>query len=151
MSDGATWIGLAVTFATLVFGIYQYHSTKREEFRQAFWQKQYETYKEVTEIAAAIAIADDLDAVKEERERFWQLYWGSMAIIENRNVFDAMVEFGEDLRDQTVRGHSSSGLLQLSYNLARACRESLKSTWEPVQIDDIPAQRSSSKDPFRKS
>lgn len=137
----AAWIGVLLTVVTVASGVLQYRHTKEQEFRKEFWEKQFALYSEATQLAASIAVAKDLRDVEEERQRFWKLYWGPLSMVENKAVFDAMVAYGEDLNNQEVRGHTSSELKQLSYKLARACRESLKDTWEPVMLDDIPAAK----------
>ena len=66
-------------------------------------------------------------------------------MIEDQAVFDAMVNYGEDLSNQEELGHTPSRLKRLSYFLARACRNSLKETWEPVILDNIKEKTSSNK------
>ena len=135
------WFGVIATMATVIIGIAQYSHSKDQEFRKAFWEKQYQLYSEVTDIAAKIAVADDLDDVVEERAKFWHLYYGKMSIVENKAVYDAMVAFGKKLEPLEKSGKTAFELRVFAYNLARACRESLKHTWEPVLLDDIPNDR----------
>ncbi len=127
--------------ATIGTGILQYSHSKDQEFRKAFWEKRYELYSEVTDLAAKISVSEDLDKVKNERKAFWHLYWGRMSIVESKAVYDAMVLYGQKLKSLEPSGNTSPDLQQLSYKLARACRNSLKNTWEPVLLDDIPENR----------
>ena len=135
------WLGVIATMATIIVGIVQYNHSKDQEFRKAFWEKQYKLYSEVTEIAAKIAVSDDLNDVADERANFWHLYYGKMSIVENKAVYDAMVAFGRKLESLEKSGGAAFELRLFAYNLARACRESLKDTWEPVPLDDIPNDR----------
>ena len=93
--------------STVLAGIYQYSHSKEQEFRRAFWEKQFGLYNEVTEFAAKIAAADDLKSVENERLSFWHLYWGRMSIVENQAVFDAMVAFGGALKESERSGYAS--------------------------------------------
>jgi oligoendopeptidase F len=136
-----SWIGVLATLATIGSGIYQYSHSKDQEFRKAFWEKQYQLYSEATDIAAKISVAKDLQNVEKERAEFWYLYYGKMSIVENKAVYDAMVTYGKKLESLEEAGRTSPELKQLAYNLSRACRESLKATWEPVPLDDIPTDR----------
>jgi len=136
-----SWIGVLATLATLGSGIYQYGHSKDQEFRRAFWEKRYQLYSDATDLAASIAIAENLASVAEERSKFWQLYYGKMSIVEDRAVYNAMVDFGKKLEPLENSGNTSPELKIFAYGLARACRESLKNTWEPVALDDIPNDR----------
>lgn len=137
-----TMLGALCAFA---WGLYQHFDTKRSEFRKAFWEKRYELYSRATCAAAKIALAPNVDSVPTERAEFWSLYWGDLSIVESKAVHDAMVAFGEKLSEIETAPERANGLKQLSYFLARACRESLKATWEPVPLDDIPVKTAWSK------
>ncbi|WP_299229093.1 hypothetical protein [uncultured Psychroserpens sp.] len=130
-------VATIATLSTILVGIFNYSDKKEGEFRKVFWEKRFEFYQKVTDLAAAIAIAKDLESVKDEREKFWILYWGKLSMIEDQAVFDAMVNYGDHLFNQEKMGQKAYGLKQRSYLLARACRNSLKETWEPVVLDDI--------------
>jgi hypothetical protein len=132
---GWTLLGAVLAFG---WGLYQYIDTTRSEFRKAFWEKRYALYSKACTAAAKIAVASDLTTVQKERDEFWNLYWGELSIVESKSVHDAMVAFGNGLGVLERQPESANGLKRLSYFLARACRESLKDTWEPVPLDDIP-------------
>ena len=57
--------------------------------------------------------------------RFWELYWGELALVEDRRVEGAMKAFGDAL----IAGASADALQRLSLSLAHACRESLAESW----------------------
>lgn len=135
------WIGVLVTVGTLVGGLWQYQHTREQTFRQRFWEARYALYHEATEVAAHIAVADDLLSVEPQRQRFWQLYWGPLSMLEDPAVYDAMVAFGGKLSELEGRGRTDGELRQLSYALARACRTSLRATWEPVPLDELVAEK----------
>jgi hypothetical protein len=94
-------------------------------------------YIEATETAAKIprtpagATKDDL--VK----RFWQLYWGALALVEDDEVARAMVAYGEGLKAEPKQ---ASDLETLAIGVAHACRNSLKTLWVP-QLGSIQAVR----------
>lgn len=130
-------LGAVVVFG---LGVLQYYDTKEQEFRKAFWEKQYDLYSKATAAAAQIVTAKGLASIAAERKVFWELYWGQLAIVEDRRVMLAMADFGISL-DAWERGNAKLVQPELSYRLARACRNSLKATWEPAPIDDLPGDR----------
>ena len=136
--NGYELIGKPEIIAGIAFliGLLQYIDTRNKEFRKVFWQKQFDLYSKAVRAAANIAIAPNIESVKTECHEFWSLYWGELSIIENIIVRDAMVDYGEQLK-KVESGEKIEVLQHCAYLLARACRESLKETWEPVKLDDI--------------
>jgi hypothetical protein len=122
---------------TIGTGIYQYRDKKNQEFRKRFWEERLSLYKEATTLAAKIAIADNMELVTEERKRFWELYWGPLCLIEDKNVEAGMVNFGNALKEKVQNEKASTKLTILSIQLAKACRISLKKTWQPVKLSDL--------------
>jgi hypothetical protein len=121
-----------------------------QEFRKRFWEERLALYRRASKLAATIATADSLDMVRQERREFWQLYWGELAIIEDKDVLSAMVAYGEELKrlegkQQDPKGTSQASnirdLRQLSYQLAIACRNSLAKTWEPIKLEPFPPDK----------
>jgi hypothetical protein len=131
-------LGAAIAFCV---GVIQYVINNNNEFRKAFWKEQYALYQEVCEDAAAISVAGQLDRAGESREGFWKLYYGRLSILEHPEVKKAMMEYGSQLR-KVEKGEASTDSLQpWSYRLARACRESLRKTWNPADLGDVDAKK----------
>lgn len=135
-----------VAIAAVVIGIFQYQNTKNMEFRQRFWEERLKLYQEACSAASTIATAKTLADSQQQQSEFWQLYWGRLSLIEDREVMTAMVRFGNELREATDHSASKQALEQRSYELARACRNSLKRTWEPAPMDDIPESKGGGED-----
>src|SRR5258707_15869590 len=114
-------IGAVIAF---IVGVWKYIGTRNEEFRQKFWQKQFDVYVRATRAAAKIAIAPDIESVKSERDEFWVLYLGELSILENLDVKTAMINYGKELTTFEGGKRNIDALEDLSYELARACRES---------------------------
>ena len=131
-------IGIIIASSTAIFGIFKYQKTRKEEFEKEFWKKRYDHYERILELTSAIAVADQLNDVKQEIKEFRQYYWGKLAMIENQVVCDAMIDFGLELDRLEQQTQPDLAPLKIhTYNLARACRKSLQETWEPVPLDDI--------------
>ncbi len=98
--------------------------TRRIEATKPFLERQLKLYTEASQVAAVIATSDTA-ARRKAVDRFWELYWGELALVENTEVEAAMVAFGGGLKNKA----STSELQQLSLRLAHACRLSLDKSW----------------------
>ena len=112
-----------------------------QEFRKRFWEERLADYRQVTKLAATIAMSKAPQEVEDARSEFWVYYYGELSLIEDRDVFNAMVAFGQALHSFEQEPTSETEQLKrLSYKLARACRNSLKDTWEPITLVDFPQE-----------
>jgi len=98
--------------------------TRRVEATRPYLETQLRLYSEATKTAAAIGAADNLDDVAKERKRFFELYYGELALVERNAVAGAMVDF-----KNALEGGRREELRGLALNLARACRDELAVSW----------------------
>lgn len=112
-------------------------ATREQESKKNYWEEQNKTYKDAIDAAATIAGADSLESVKEERKKFWRLYWGIMSLVENRSVEGAMKDFGDSLEKWEMTQEKPLGMERLVYAIAHCGRKSLQNTWSPVDIGDL--------------
>lgn len=129
----AKWITVVVALAGLFWGVVSTLETWSRESRRPFLDKQLALYEEATKAAAILATSDDSAELVEAEERFWRLYWGELAMVENGGlgaanggVEGAMVRFGAALRGEP---RDKQLLQQRSLELAHACRDSLAESW----------------------
>ena len=99
--------------------------TRKIEATKPFLERQLALYAEVTKIAAQVATQGNSESGKKALTRFWELYWGELALVENRSVEAAMKRMGNALRGNA----STQELEQASLAVAHACRESLDRSW----------------------
>ncbi len=126
------------------------------EATKPFLQRQLELYTDVTRAAAVVATSEEDRDVQAAIKRFLELYSGELALVENEEVALAMRDFRHGIQAIEARaavGPAPSaavqdavetpeappvnmnmdmereGLLQLSLNLAQACRRSLAKSW----------------------
>jgi hypothetical protein len=140
------WISIATVVgavASFFWGVYQWREkssqeldarnresaglaeTRKIEATKPFLERQLLLYSEATNIAAQVATKGDSEAGKKAQNRFWELYWGELALVENRKVETAMKRMGDAL----LRNASTQELEQASLAIAHACRESLDKSW----------------------
>lgn len=129
----AKWATVVATLAGLLWGVVSTLETWSRESRRPFLDRQLTLYEEATRTAAVLATSEDPTEVEAAEERFWQLYWGELALVENGGlgaqgggVEAAMVRFGNALR---ARPRNMEILQQRSLDLAHACRDSLADSW----------------------
>lgn len=125
-------LGAMIALGGFLWGMFTYFDarkreaeTRRIEAMKPFLERQLQLYTEATQIAATLAtvMADSIE--DKTMRRFWELYWGELALVENAEVEKAMVRFGQGLQN----GYNKAELQQLSLKLAHACRESLAISW----------------------
>lgn len=115
-----------------IWGIYQYADTnaklgdtRRVEAMKPYLERQLKLYTEATQVASQIATSDDEGAVAKATTRFWELYWGELALVEDVGVEGAMKSFG----DAILASKDKAMLKKSSLSLAHACRDSLSKSW----------------------
>jgi hypothetical protein len=81
--------GAAVTF---MWGLFQYFDgrereadVRRIEAMKPFLDRQLELYTEATQVTAAIAVSTDTAERTLALQRFWRLYYGELALVEDRS------------------------------------------------------------------
>jgi hypothetical protein len=98
------------------------------ERQKPFVETQMKYYFEAAETATQIPRMSDEGTRQKLIARFWQLYWGPLAVVEDEEVEAAMVAYGRQLKQDPP---NAAALETLSLGLARACRASLKRLWVP--------------------
>jgi len=108
--------------------------------KQAFNTKHIELYSRASEDAGILATSSDAAQQAKAKEDFWNLYWGTLGIVENRKVEAAMVELGNcltalDNKDESCR----NDLRSLSLSLAHACRAEVETNFR-VDLPSLNAE-----------
>jgi hypothetical protein len=137
------YVAIVGAAATFVWGAFQYfHGIRLERDKQRaeqesatavqkiaasepFLSLQLKLFQEATKTAAFLATMTNAPANDTNRQRFEQLYWGELALVEKGDVAGAMVKF----RDGLVAGVSPDELQHLSLEIAHACRIELGNSW----------------------
>jgi hypothetical protein len=97
------------------------------EARKPFSTKQLELYFEAAEAASMLAVLNKTDERYEpSRVKFWSLYWGPLALVEDQKVATAMYNFGEVLKLDP----EPPDLQFCALDVAHACRDSVAESWK---------------------
>jgi hypothetical protein len=108
------------------FDLLRLQLQQQHERQRPFLERQLQHYFEASEAASKVANLPDGADRAEAAQRFWQLYWGPLAVVEDSGVEGAMVGFGNALRSD---GSDRAALQHRSLDLAHACRGSLEKQW----------------------
>lgn len=109
-----------VAVCGLVFGIVKFMQIQQIEASRPYLEKKLEWCEEAVEMASSVANAKD--GADAEEQRFWELYWGVMGLVENEQVTKAMVEFGDELQ-------ANRNLKAKALAIAHACRLEMSRDW----------------------
>ncbi|MBM3449472.1 MAG: hypothetical protein FJX78_00510 [Armatimonadetes bacterium] len=119
--------GLIVTGMTFAANQRLEIATRHLQARQPFLQEQLKLYTEATKVTSRLANETAGDpAVEAARKRFWELYWGELALVEDRDVERAIVAMGKCLNGDCG---PCGTLRQCALQVAHACRRSLANSW----------------------
>ena len=128
-------IGAALTLVGILAGLYQFSRTQAINAARPFLEKKLKWCEEAVEAGAGIAIhgrdsvlaPEGAERASRRVDRFWALYWGVMGMVENQDVIDAMVKFGEGLKGPDTFGDKGRALA-----IAHACRREMARDWSPI-------------------
>ena len=138
----AVIIPWVLAFATILVGVWKFTAEQQEANKRPFLEKQLELGFQATDTAAKLAITTDVEEWNKARHAFWLLYWGSLSIVEDPKVEQAMVELGKlvPTTAEPVPPLPMSNLEQHSYRLAHAVRGLLLKSWN-IELPDVEAKQ----------
>ncbi|MBP0614696.1 hypothetical protein [Jiella mangrovi] len=129
----ASWLtigGFCVSLATLIFGGIKFFQEFEMNAKQPFLEKQMEYCFEASDVVATVATNPNGSDTRTKAEgRFWELYWGQLAIVENAAVETEMVCFGHWLNQSAQTDCGDIAPRQRSLRLAKACRNLVSEMW----------------------
>ena len=127
-------VAAVVALAGLLWGVYSFIQVQAIGAAKPYLEKKLAWCETAVETTSRIATANQRAAA--DVERFWQIYWGVMGLIENQAITDAMVAFGKGLNTAQPPAIGSKelgappiGLRRMSLDLAHACRQELSLEW----------------------
>ena len=139
------WTKLALTAVggtiAVGIGLYQYITTSSQTARQPFLEKQTELCFKASETVARIATTDDPVEWKKSLEEFWVLYWGPLAIVEDKTpgksqeysiVSKKMIDFGNKINEiqDPLKHLPATELTRYAIQVSKACQNLVTSWWD---------------------
>lgn len=117
-------------------GLWKHLDTSKRELRRPFLERQLELYFDATCAAATLATASDEQTWKEARNKFWQLYYGPLALVQNESVAYVMRDFNKTLKSCDKAFDCGLELQEKATKLAARCRESVGESWK-IQLASL--------------
>lgn len=133
MIDTAYAAILAALIAALANLYWNFRSAKSAR-TLPFLTKQLDYCFEAAEIAGTLSSTADAAAWKAARVRFFELYWGPLAIVEDEDVAGAMVSFKQALDGVGVGSLPATSLSAPSLQLGSQIRKLVLRSW---RINDL--------------
>jgi hypothetical protein len=112
--------------------LYQFGEQERDAARRPFLEKQLAACEEAAQIAGSLATETDLGKWEVQRQKFWALYWGPMALFEDPTVEYRMVLFGQNLPTGSISQSDlpMRSLTRGSLEIAHAARDLIAQSWD---------------------
>ena len=111
----------------------QQAATRLLEAQKPFLEKQLALYFEAAQVVGKLVTLKPGDTEWGSNEnRFWQLYWSELSMVEDRDVEGAMVKVGKQLAEykKSPNKDENARALEISvYELAHAIRNGIQTTW----------------------
>jgi hypothetical protein len=85
--------GVMVLLASGIWTLFKWRDDRKQEVNRYVFEKQTTLYFEATKIAATIANSEDIAAVSAAKERFNELFYGDLVVVEDRRIELAMIAF----------------------------------------------------------
>ncbi len=125
-------VGIGAIVFSALYGVLHYVNDAERESQKPFLDQRLAIYLETNETAATITTSNDSKKIQDAKARFWTLYWGRMAVVENREVQDAMDAIASCLRRKCTQKEVRVYLPPL----IKASRTSIRESWHVVISDD---------------
>lgn len=106
---------------------YDFQATVAQlEAKKPFYSKHLDLCSEASAATATIATTKDQKEKLKATENFWRLYWGPLGMVEEQDVENAMVNFGDCLH-----GHcGGQPLTMLSLDVSHSCRKEISAHFQ---------------------
>ena len=128
-----TLLGVATVFGSVFWGYTTYVGQAKFNREQHFLEAQVDRCLEASKVAASIATVRDKAIWEQARGRFFELYYGDLVVVEDRDVANEMIKFkdilGLESQFNDLTGDSRSKLRGQVLNIAKKCRALIERSW----------------------
>jgi hypothetical protein len=120
------------SICAVIGGIVSFSVQTAQANKRPFLEKQLELCFQACDIAARLATETDKEKWEAARQEFWRLYWGRLAIVEDKEVECDMVVLGELIPEKPVSSPRlpMDELCNPSLKLAHDVRALIARTWD---------------------
>jgi hypothetical protein len=130
-----------LTIAGIIVGVWQYTDGQQEkarlesklliekdtiEFQRRLWLDRLQACRSIAELAGKIVTHSDQTKFDELAREFLATYWGTMILVQNKPVEQAMIDFSLEIDDFRAGRRDLDRLKRLAYALTQTCRRSVE-------------------------
>jgi len=138
--ESAPYVALLFTLIAAVWVLFRFHIDFQAAARKPFLEKQLEFCIEAATATAQLATTQTQAVYDRAASLFWELYWGRLAIVEDRRLEAAMVRFRIALEASGGFEGNRESLTKLSLAVAHASRDLIRRSWS-VDLGPLVRQR----------
>lgn len=125
-------VGIAALVFSALYGVLHYVNDAERESQKPFLDQRLAIYLETNQTLATLTTTNDPKKLRDAKAQFWTLYWGRMAIVENKNVQNTMDKIAACLR----RKCSQKDVREFLSPLIQASRTSIRESWKVAISED---------------
>lgn len=128
----ATFVPWMLTLVSLTVSAWQYNLTSKQKNLEPFLKAQMDFTLKATEAVAAMAVETDPAKWDEARKAFQKLYWGTLTVVESKELEIAMMCVNKFVPQGKVEDIQLpvTTLRNPSYFLALTARNFLMDSWK---------------------
>ena len=132
----AGWIG---SIGAFVWGVYTYGDKRAQDNKSPFLKQQLDLCFRASEVVATLTTEGNPEKWDEARHEFWRLYYGTLCIVENREVADAVIALGKLIPRPEQPRPGQLPITDLEFRsasilLAREARKLILAAWR-IKLD----------------
>jgi hypothetical protein len=109
---------------------YTYKETKQREFYTQYWNHKFTLFEETSKVASTLATTTKADEFHKARERYFELFYGRLSLVEGGGVKKAMEEFAGYIPKNDSPPLPVATLEQPAYQLTIELKRELSESWK---------------------
>jgi hypothetical protein len=125
-------IGAVVVIASLVITYLEYRWKRiadkiasEKEYQLRLYEARKPLYGDACRIAANLATGESFDTKGQSLQRFYELYYGELCLVEDTTLEQAMIAYRSQLLADLEQGKPSPALRRSALEVAKACQNTL--------------------------
>ncbi|MCH7962536.1 MAG: hypothetical protein IH852_01205 [Bacteroidetes bacterium] len=122
------FIGVCGLVIASLFALWKYTDNAEKQFKKPYWENKLKIYLEVADVISSIAELNEGPEREKTIQKYWTLYFGKLAVVEDPVVEMLMIGFSNCL-DGTSECNKCE-LRKRALQTSHAMREALGKSWD---------------------
>ena len=115
-----------------IWAYFTYTDTKQKEFYTTYWNTKLELFLETSKAASQVATATSVEDFNKARDKYWELFYGPLSLVEGDGVKKAMQVFSAHVPKEPLDSSAQlpmKSLEQPAYRLTIELKKELGQAW----------------------